>query len=57
MAAKLLLKMGLQKTIQLGLNTNVWTEPWIQDTSSCPPKMVVHITFAKIKIGHEGINA
>ncbi|XP_024016341.1 uncharacterized protein LOC112089817 [Eutrema salsugineum] len=36
MAAKPFLKMGLRKTIGLGLNTRVWSEPWIPDTRARP---------------------
>ncbi|XP_024013215.1 uncharacterized protein LOC112087539 [Eutrema salsugineum] len=45
MAAKPLLKMGLRKTIGLGLNTRVWSEPWIPDTRARPPRASLQIGF------------
>ncbi|XP_024011096.1 uncharacterized protein LOC112086413 [Eutrema salsugineum] len=38
MAAKLLLKYGLRKTIGLGFGTCVWSELWIPDTLARPPR-------------------
>ena len=45
MAAKPLLKSGIQKTIGSGLNTCVWTEPWIPDTHACPSRPSDRVTY------------
>ncbi|XP_024008064.1 uncharacterized protein LOC112084035 [Eutrema salsugineum] len=43
LAAKPYLKMGLRKTIGSGLNTRVWSEPWIPDARARPPRATPQI--------------
>ena len=50
MAAKPLLKSGLRKTIGAGLNTCVWTEPWIPDTHARPPRPSDRVTYRHPKL-------
>ncbi|XP_018463519.1 uncharacterized protein LOC108834691 [Raphanus sativus] len=50
MAAKPLLKAGLRKTIGAGLNTFVWTEPWIPDIDARPPRPSGRVTYRHPKL-------
>ncbi|XP_024013644.1 uncharacterized protein LOC112087843 [Eutrema salsugineum] len=43
LAAKPFLKLGLRKTIGLGLNTRAWSEPWIPDSRARPPRTTPQI--------------
>lgn len=38
LAAKLLMRYGIRKTIGLGFGTSIWMEPWIPDEPARPPK-------------------
>ncbi|XP_024013218.1 uncharacterized protein LOC112087542 [Eutrema salsugineum] len=45
LAAKPYLMMGLRKTIGLGLNTRVWSEPWIPNTRAWPARATPQIGY------------
>ena len=50
MAGKSLLTSGLRKTIGAGLNTCVWTEPWIPDIVARPPRPSDRVTYRHPKL-------